>query len=169
MTQLSGHSIHWYLLQCKPLQQSRAEENLKNQEFDTYAPTLAVKRIRRGKYQTSEEALFPGYLFIRLGTQSNWRALQATRGVSRIVSFNGLPHPVPDDLIAGLQQRYSSTQQPEQLYKPGDKVTVTDGCFKHVEAIVKAVTPDERIIVLIKILQSQQSLVMDPVQLAKVS
>jgi hypothetical protein len=40
------------------------------------------------------------------------RALHATRGVSRLVSFNGSPHIVPDDLVMSLQQQYSACRPP---------------------------------------------------------
>jgi len=155
------------LLQWKPNQQQRAEENLNNQGFCTYTPQLKAERIIRRKRVIREEAVFPGYAFIQLDTSSDWRALQATRGVSRVVSFNGLPHPIPSELIDGLRQQYNSQQAPASLFEPGDTVSITDGCFKDRQAIGKAVTPDERIIVLMNILQSQQAVAFPVTQLAR--
>lgn len=157
----------WYLLQCKARQQGRAEEHLENQSFAIYSPRHKVKRVRRGRYETCIESLFPGYLFIQLTDDSNWRALHGTRGVSRLVSFNGRPHPVSDALIAALKTRFLAQTEPEALYRPGQRVVITDGCFRDLEAIVKAVTPDERIIVLLNIMHSQQALAMSPSQLAR--
>jgi len=157
----------WYLLQIKTQQHDRAQENLDNQGFEFYSPSHRVKKIQRGKLQVRVEPLFPGYVFIQLDEQSNWRALQATRGVTRVVSFNGRPQPVDPELILALRQRFTGEQEPEALYKPGDRVVVVDGAFKYLEAIVKAVTPDERIIVLLNILNAQQALAMPAAQLAK--
>ncbi len=157
----------WYLLQCKAQQQSRAQLHLTNQGFEFYAPVHRVKRVRRGEYQTRIEILFPGYLFIRLNEASDWRALHATRGVSRLISFNDQPHRVAPELIDALKKRFIQQTEPEALYKPGEKVVVTDGCFKHIEAIVKAVTADDRIIVLMNILHSQQSVAIPAASLAK--
>ena len=159
----------WYLLQCKPQQQARAELNLDQQGFQHYSPEHAVKRVVKGKVSTRNETLFPGYLFIKLGLESNWQALRATRGVSRVVSFNGVPHPVSDSLIEALKQRFIQAAAPKALFDAGQRVVITEGCFKHVEAIVKSVTADERIIVLMKILQTEQALEMNPAQLAKAS
>jgi len=159
--------MNWYLLQCKPSQQQRADENLNNQGFCTYTPQLKAERIIRRKRVIREEAVFPGYAFIQLDASSDWRALQATRGVSRVVSFNGLPHPIPRELIDGLRQQYNPQQAPAPLFKPGDRVSITDGCFKNLQAIVKAVTSNERIIVLMNILQSQQAVAFPVTQLAK--
>lgn len=164
----AGTTGTWYLLQIKSQQHNRAQENLQNQGFEFYLPMHTVKKIYRRQYISREEPLFPGYVFVKLGNTSNWRAVQATKGVTRIVSFNGKPQPVDDELIAGLQQRFDPAQQtPQSPFKPGDKVVITEGCFKHIEAIVKAVTPDERIVVLLNILNSQQAVTIDPAQLAK--
>tara|TARA_R110002072_G_scaffold1559_3_gene12902 strand:- start:36239 stop:36727 length:489 start_codon:yes stop_codon:yes gene_type:complete len=157
----------WYLLQCKPNQQSRAQAHLDNQGFISYAPRLKAERVFRRKRIIRDEAVFPGYLFIQLTPHSDWRALQATRGVSRLVSFNDLPHRIEDGLIAALKQQYSPQQIPNILFKPGDTVSITEGCFKDIEAIVKAVTSDDRIIVLMNILHSQQAMTFPVTQLAK--
>ena len=149
----------WYLLQCKPLQQARAELNLLQQGFTFYAPEHTVQRLRRGRVDVGTEALFPGYVFILLDSQSNWRALRA-KGVSRVVGFGDRPLAVPDTLIAALQQRLQGPAAPVALYKAGDRVLITDGCFKHIEAIVQAVTPQQRIVVLLNILNTQQAVQM---------
>jgi transcriptional antiterminator RfaH len=164
---MSECPLKWYLLQCKPNQQDRAQAHLDNQGFTTYAPQLKVERIFRRKRIVRDEAVFPGYLFIQLAPHSDWRALQATRGVSRLVSFNDAPHRIEDGLIAALRQQYNPQQLPNSLFKPGDSVRVTEGCFIDIQAIVKAVTSDERIIVLMNILQSQQAMVFPVTQLAK--
>ncbi len=159
----------WYLLQIKTQQHDRAQENLENQGFEFYSPSHRIKKIQRGKLITKVEPLFPGYVFVQLDEQSNWGALRATRGVTKVVSFNGRPQPVDPLLILALRQRFTSEQEPEALYKPGDRVVVIEGCFKHIEAIVEAVTPDERIIVLLNILHSRQPLAMQATHLARAS
>ncbi|WP_419176991.1 transcription termination/antitermination protein NusG, partial [Desulfosediminicola sp.] len=122
-----------------------------------------------GKVVTRCEVLFPGYLFIKLNLESNWRALRATRGVSRVVGFNGMPQPVSDELIAALQHRLTEIDEPAPLYKAGERVLITEGCFKDIEAIVQSVRADERVIVLMKIMQTEQAIQLTPAQLAKAS
>ena len=159
--------MSWYLIQCKANQQQRAEINLRNQGFETYTPHIKAERIVRRQRVIREEAVFPGYLFIQLDPHSNWRALHGTRGVGKVVSFNGCPHTVSDELIMGLKQQFDAQERPVALFRVGDKVQITDGCFRNIEAIVKAVTPDERIVVLLNILQSQQAMTFTVTQLAK--
>lgn len=167
-TQTDLQHPHWYLLQCKTQQHRRALENLANQSFSVYSPEHKVRRIVRRQMQTRIEPLFPGYVFIQLNQHSDWRALQSTRGVTRVVSFNGMPQVVPEALVHALQQKFCDQDKPAPLFKAGEKVMVTEGCFRHVEAIVKAVTPDERIIVLLNILHTEQAVPMPATYLRKV-
>lgn len=160
--------MKWYVVQCKVNQQQRAEANLSNQGFNIFSPRIPVERIVRRKRVIRKDFVFPGYIFIRLDLDSSdWRALSNTRGVGKIVSFNGLPCSVSDDLIIALHQQFDIQRKTVTLFKTGDKVQVTDGCFKDIEAIVKAVTPDERVIVLLHILHSPQILAFPVTQLAR--
>ena len=161
--------MNWYVIQCKANQQQRAEVNLKIQGFEVYSPYIPVESILRRKRVIREEAVFPGYIFIRLDVaRSNWRALNNTRGVSKIISFNGLPCSISDDLINALYDQFNVKGKPIALFKAGDKVQVTDGCFKDMEASVTEVTPDERVIVLLHILHSPQKIAFPITQLARV-
>ncbi len=36
----------WYLVQCKPREDRRAVDNLRNQGFASFAPTCVVERLR---------------------------------------------------------------------------------------------------------------------------
>ena len=157
----------WYLLQCKSQQQARAEWHLAEQNLECYSPVYPKKRVLKGKVEVRNEVLFPGYAFIKLHSDSNWAALRSTRGVCRVVSFNGAPHPVPQALIEALKHRTAQAAEPAPLFKQGEKVTITEGCFKHVDAIVKGVTADERIIVLLTVLQTVQTIKFSPDQLEK--
>jgi transcriptional antiterminator RfaH len=166
-------SSRWYVLQCKPNQVARASQNLANQGFDTWCPMLKVKRLVRRESVTCREPVFPGYLFVRLEeNNTDWRALNATRGVARVVSFNGLPFPASDVLIAGLKQLYydspSSPQEVRPLYRVGERVRIIDGCFRDIGAIVQAVTADERVVVLMRIMNGEHALTMDVRQLVAV-
>jgi len=140
-------SPRWYLIQTKPRQEARAEENLRRQDFDCYSPR---------KDSTTQEPLFPGYLFIHLDRQmDNWYPIRSTRGVARVVSFGDEPTPVRDELIEQLRQRLAAP--PEKLqFQPGERVQLHGGSFNELEAIFVATDGEQRSVILLNLLQREQ-------------
>ena len=151
---------HWYLLFCKPQQHLRAEFQLNNQHFTCFNPMRPVQKTVRRVTKVVDEPLFPNYLFIQLNELSNWKALRSTRGVSRVVSFNGAPAVVEDEIVHSLkiQCDQANTQEPKALYKAGDRVIITEGCFSNIEAIVKTSKAEDRILLLLNLLNGTQTL-----------
>lgn len=148
----------WYLVHCKPRQDERAQEHLIRQGYDCYRPLLRRERLVRGRTQTVAESLFPGYLFVQLHPNSNWSPLRSTRGVNRLVSFGGYPLQVPQTLIDTLQQR--TQPEPQPLLQPGDRVRIVEGSFAELEAIFLCMDGEERVVLLMKLLNREQKLTL---------
>lgn len=143
---------HWYLIQTKPRQESRAEENLRRQHFECYRPH---KPPLSGD-EKSGEPLFPGYLFIRLDRRlDNWYPIRSTRGVARVVAFGGEPTPVRDALIEELRQRLAAPVEPPR-FRPGERVQLRGGTFNELEAIFVSADGEERSVILLTLLQREQ-------------
>ena len=82
----------WYAIHTKPRQEDLAAEHLRRQEFEVYLPRIKQPRRYRGRWRDAIEPLFPRYLFIRLELGSeNVAPIRSTRGVTKLVSFNGQP------------------------------------------------------------------------------
>ncbi|KAA0873963.1 transcription/translation regulatory transformer protein RfaH [Nitrincola tapanii] len=146
----------WFLVQCKAGETERAFENLARQNYECFMPQIEQEKIRKGKRVRLLEPLFPGYLFIHLDQLAdNWRPIRSTRGVSRLVSFGGLPLAVSNDLIADLQKRCQNVVI-ELGFNAGDRVRVTDGAFSELEAVFESYDGQERVIILLDFLQRQQ-------------
>ncbi|WP_194726591.1 transcription/translation regulatory transformer protein RfaH [Noviherbaspirillum malthae] len=147
----------WYLLQTKPKQEFRALEQLENQGYCCFLPTLSVEKVRRGKRDVVVEPLFSRYLFIQLDTvTSNWFPIRSTRGVSKIVAFGERLAMLPDACIAALQ--HAPTIPPRPLFTPGDPVTITSGPFAGLEGIYQMTNGDERAMVLLELMSQPQKL-----------
>ena len=144
----------WYLVQCKPREGFRAEVNLKNQSYICFHPTYFVKRKISGRVQSTEVSLFPHYLFIYLSELDNWSAIRSTRGVNKIVCFNGMPASLDERIIDELKRQCARLRgdKPASLYKIGDRVLVTSGCFKEIAAIVTSTDGDERVTLLLNLI-----------------
>jgi transcriptional antiterminator RfaH len=148
----------WYLVHCKPREDERALEHLERQGFECFQPVRKTERHRRGKRWWVSEALFPRYVFIHLNSvEDNWYPIRSTRGVCRIVRFNEHPLAVRDEIIEGLRLRLGEAQA-EPYFKPGERVRIAEGPFTNLEAIFLAEDGDERVVLLMNILQQDQRL-----------
>lgn len=146
---------NWYLLQCKPRQDARALEHLERQGFECYAPVYQVQTISAGKLRVKEQPLFPGYVFICMGMEDSWLALRSTRGVNRVVAFCGQPCQVQDVIVEHLRQRCANTETHRAL-SSGDRVQIQVGEFADMEAIFLSMDGDERVMLLLNVLNRQQ-------------
>ncbi|PXX69522.1 transcriptional antiterminator RfaH [Pseudomonas sp. LAMO17WK12:I10] len=149
--------IAWYLVQCKSRQDQRAQEHLLRQGFDCFCPAMTCETIKGGRFKQLTQPMFPGYLFVHLHAQDNWTALRATRGVSKVVSFSGQPCRVPDDIIGHLVQRCAIATV-FKAFNPGDKVQVKVSSDAEMSAIFLAVDGEERVMLLLNILNRQQQI-----------
>lgn len=150
----------WYLLQCKSRQDFRAELHLSNQGYTCFLPVVQTERLQQGKRRQFTEPLFPGYLFIRLDRiNDDWGPIRSTRGVCRLVAFNGQPQAVADDVVTRLQARIAEQPCIAPL-NPGDRILIKDGAFADIEAIFHAFDGDERVVILLTLVQRQQHLVL---------
>ena len=100
--------------------------------------------------------LFPGYLFVQVvPEQSNWRSINATYGVSRLVTLEAAaPTRVPSDLIRDLRaggDPRAMSSIPEAL-KTGARVRITGGPFSRALAEIQTVEAAGRIQILMQLM-----------------
>ncbi|MBD8494109.1 transcription/translation regulatory transformer protein RfaH [Pseudomonas syringae] len=149
----------WYLIQTKPRQEVRALEHLQRQQFECYQP-LTIGTAR-------QEALFPGYLFIRMDqVHDNWYPIRSTRGVARIVTFGAQPVPVHNELIEQIRQRLANPPTPATFAR-GEAVRINSGSLSDVEAIFLTLDGAERAVILLNLLQRQHKVVLPLSSLAR--
>jgi transcriptional antiterminator RfaH len=78
--------------------------------------------------------------------------------VNRLVSFGGYPLEIPQTLIDTLQQR--TQPEPQPLLQPGDRVRIVEGSFAELEAIFLCMDGEERVVLLMKLLNREQKLTL---------
>lgn len=149
-------STAWYVVHTKPKQEFRALEQLENQGYSCFLPTLRVERAGRVT-KTCIEPLFARYLMIRLNsTTENWSPIRSTRGVNGLLKFG--------DRFATLQDQYVETlksvplQPVRRLFAPGDHVSVRSGPFAGIEGIYQAEDGEARALILIEMMSHPQIL-----------
>lgn len=155
---------HWYAVQCKPMEDERAEINLERQGFDVFRPRARVRKRQRGRMVTREESLFPRYLFLSLEPGvDNYYPIRSTRGVLGLVRFGMYPTPVPDTVIDYIRERTDPVTRCVDLirrdeFKPNQKVKILDGPFAGYDALFLRRTGEERVMVLLEVMKQPQRL-----------
>jgi len=145
----------WFLAQLKPNSFRIAERNLARQGFTTFCPIEKVEIRRHNKVTTTDRLLFPGYVLVALDIAAGqWRKVNATVGVSRLVSFGGAPSAVPEGVVAQLQARCDAQGYllPPQELQVGEEVLLKYGPFASMIAKIETIAPDRRIWVLMEIM-----------------
>ena len=169
----------WYLIQFKPNSHRLAERNLHRQGFQTFLPMQKITRRKASRFVSDLKPLFPGYMFVSVNSElAPWRAINSTIGVSRLVSFEGKPKPLPLQLISGMMLRCdtSGTLLPPKSLNKGDSVEMLTGPFANFVATVDTfvatvdtIDPEQRIWVLIDFMgqKTRLQVTADQLQLAK--
>jgi transcriptional antiterminator RfaH len=159
VTSHTERELGWYLIQCKPRQEFRALENLERQGLSCYFPRRPFSRSCHGGRSQAREALFRGYMFVRLDrVNDNWSSVRSTRGVHRIVGFDASPMRVRDEVIANIRLRLLEPGLERPYLSAGDRLLITEGAFSELEAIYVAADGDQRVFILLNILQTEHRL-----------
>lgn len=157
----------WYLLMTKPREDERAERHLLNQGYEIYRPLIRQFKLKRGRQAAVTEPLFPRYIFILLDdVLSNWAKIRSTRGVAGMIRFADMPARVPGGIITLLKERccgehvLDMTLERPFVFTPGDNVEITEGSFRGIEAIVREQKGTDRVVLLLQMLGTKQTVEM---------
>lgn len=96
---------------------------------------------------------------------SSWPPLRSTRGVNRVVGFGNMPLPLDNGLIVHLQQRTITAAEP--AFEVGDSVRIISGGFAELDAIFMAMEGEQRVILLLNMLNCQQQISVPLVSIVK--
>jgi transcriptional antiterminator RfaH len=145
---------------------------LHRQGFETFHPRQKITRRKASRFVNDLKPLFPGYMFVSVNSElAHWRKINSTIGVSRLVSSEGRPKPLPLQLISGLMLRCdaSGTLLPPKSFSEGDSVEMITGPFASFIATVDTIDPEQRIWILMDfaVQRTRIQVTSDQLQLAK--
>lgn len=148
----------WFLAQLKPNSAQIAKRHLERQGFEVFLPLEDTTQQRNGKYVTAQRLLFPGYIFVALdASQGQWRVINSTQGITRLVSFGRGPASVPHGLVDGLKARcddFGALVAGSSLAS-GAPVSFTSGPFADFVGEVERLDADRRVWVLMDLMGAQ--------------
>ena len=148
----------WYAVHTQPFAEKRAEAQLKNQQFPAFLPKRH-KTIRHArKLSTVIAPFFPRYLFVALDIdRQQWRSVNGTFGVSRLVMQGDVPCPAPQGVVESMiaVADADGLLQFQSHLKIGATVRVNAGPFAEQLGILDRLDDSGRIRVLLNILGRQ--------------
>jgi transcription elongation factor/antiterminator RfaH len=148
----------WYAVHTLPFAEARAESQLHRQGFRTFQPKRHKTVRHARKSSTVEAPFFPRYLFIVLDLgRHQWRSVNGTFGVSRLVMRGDRPHPVPHGVVEALIEAADprGILQLACKLQVGGPVRLMAGPFAEQLAILDDLDDSGRVRVLLDILGRQ--------------
>ncbi|MFA5688366.1 MAG: transcription termination/antitermination NusG family protein [Kiritimatiellales bacterium] len=123
-------------------------------EVEVFCPRIRFRRNTRRGRVWFDEALFPGYLFVRCKIQTTGRIIATTAGVRGIIRFAGEYATVPAPVIEFLKREGGETviiREPE--LRTGDEVIVAAGALRGLRAVITQELPgSERVNILMDLM-----------------
>lgn len=122
----------WYAVHTQPHREMRAAAQLERQGFHAFVPqTLKTVRHAR-RFRRVKRPFFPRYLFVAFDAdRDQWRSVNGTFGVTRLVMAGERPQPAPRGLVEGLRAMTTKDGVLEfsPRLEPGQRVCILSGPF----------------------------------------
>lgn len=152
------HQRLWRAIFCRSSQERRAEAHLENQGFEVFLPRI---RTRDGS-RLRVLPMFPRYLFVNLCAHAeDWSTIRSTRGAVGLVRFGDRVPAVPGDFIEFLMSRHDDFGAVDisraMEIRPDDEVEITGGAMAGLRAVFQARTSQDRVVVLLKLLEQERT------------
>jgi len=140
--------LEWFVVMSKPGRQDDITIRLNGAGYPAFNPKLNQYSKKRGQYTV--QPLFPLYIFVKLNIEKDFKTINYTRGVLRILGIGKVPHPISENIVLALQERCKEGDVIEAKYcfedemKVGDKVQITNGPLEGIEAVVSGTYNDKQ-------------------------
>jgi transcriptional antiterminator RfaH len=148
-------SAAWYCIRTQTKREHIAAGQLERLAgIEVFCPRIRFQRnTKRGKVWF-EEALFPGYLFVRFDMATMLRAVSSAYGVRGLVRFAGECAKVPDFVMSTLRSAADGVVViKEPVLKSGDQAVISEGAMRGLRAVVTQVLPGgERVKILMELM-----------------
>ena len=134
----------WYCLLSQPRHEQIAVAHLRKLEgLTVFCPRIRLQKATRQGLVWITEPIFPGYLFAHFEFAGMHRHVRHAHGVKGILQFGERYPTIPPETIAQLRECAGEEGVKDVPYtvSAGDQVTVVEGVFVGLEAVVTQVLP----------------------------
>ena len=143
---------NWLIASFKINEFKRVETNLLNQSFEYYLPKITTKKINSNP---KEEALFPGYIFVKTSLE-NYSALRFTLGIKDVIKFGDNISTISDEDVNAFQiaEKSSKINPLSSQIQIGQDVCISRGSLKGSIVKICSLSSKKRVNVLLNFLGS---------------
>jgi len=164
-----GVGPRWYAVYTYPRHEKVVATQLQQKAVEIFLPTFSVMSRWKDRRVRVTNPVFPSYLFTRIDLRDRISVV-STPSVIRIVSFNGVPTPIPDGEIGAVRACLAGGNiAPHPFIVVGERVRVRSGPFKGVSGIVIRRTNHCKLVVSIGIIHRSFALEISPEDLDKLT
>ena len=145
----------WYAIYTQPGYEQRVQavlrrkvkEARKEAAFgEVMVPTEKVIDRIKGKKQTVERRLFPGYVLVQMAlTDETWHFVNSTPRVLGFIGEGNTPTPMSEEEVGEIMRTVESTKstpRPKARFAVGETVKVVEGPFRDFAGTVQEVRPE---------------------------
>jgi transcription antitermination factor NusG len=150
----------WYAAYTSANHEKRVAMQLEERAVEHFLPLYASVRRWKDRRMKLQLPLFPGYVFVRLVLRDRLPVLQIP-SVVRLVGFNGIPAPLPDQDIESLRGALCQQlrAEPHPYLTIGKRVRILRGPLEGKEGILVRRKANLRVILSIDLIA--RSIVVD--------
>jgi transcriptional antiterminator NusG len=157
--------LNWYAIYTRSRHEHRVYDRLSEKKIEAFLPLIERWSRRRDRKKSIRVPLFPGYLFVRtqMDQYAHYEILK-TRSVVRILCSSGIPAPIPDEQIHGIQilMKNNIVITPCQYLKAGERVRVVNGPLVGIEGILIKIKPNKnRLVLSVDLIKESVSVELD--------
>jgi transcription antitermination factor NusG len=149
-------ALRWYAVQTRSNFEKIVRADLTTLGVENYFASVTQVHHWKDRKKMVEEALFPGYVFVRLADRDADRLrVVRTNGVVRILGCGHSIEPIPDGEIDSIRQVLSSRSSschPHPFIREGSRVRVRRGPLRGVEGWLVRIKGHARLVLSIEIL-----------------
>jgi transcription antitermination factor NusG len=159
----------WYAVCTRHQHEKVVARILEYKNFEIFLPLYKARRRWQDRIKELSVPLFPGYLFVQVGSE-RWLQILTTTGVSCIVSCGDRPAAISCSEIEGVRRIVESTLrvEPHPFLKSGDWVRVKDGPIAGVEGILLRKKNIARLVLSVEMLGKSAAVEVDATHVERI-
>lgn len=152
----------WYAVYTCANHEKRVAEQFVPRSLEHFLPQYESVRRWKDRKVRLQLPLFPGYLFVHIAAQDRLRVLQVP-GVVRLVGFNGIPTPMPQEDIQNIRESLGQgwRAEPHPYLQLGRRTRVVRGPLAGMEGIVVRRKNRSRLVLSFDLIQRSLAIEMD--------